>query len=148
MPVSAQIRAAIETLCPRVCHCGEKVACTTDKTGRACRGQTRRSPMLMTGGWELALSKIATGDGRPTFHRGIEVFASQIAKELLESKNRRRGGDTACPRCGRPGVLSQTRQVSESRLRPDRMENRGPQGADRQSSELGNPGPLPRLSNQ
>ena len=41
--------------------------------------------VAMTGGWELALSKIATGEmDAPTFHRGIEVFTSQIAKELLE----------------------------------------------------------------
>ena len=43
--------------------------------------------VAMTGGWELALSKIATGEmDAPTFHRGIEVFASQIAKELAGSK--------------------------------------------------------------
>lgn len=41
----------------------------------------------MTGEWENALNKIATGemDGN-TFHRVIEVYAAQITSELLESK--------------------------------------------------------------
>ena len=60
----------------------------------------------MTGGWELALSKIATGEmDAPTFHRGLEVFASQIAKELLEARIDGAESDTACPRCGRPVVF-------------------------------------------
>ena len=33
----------------------------------------------------------------PTFHRGIEVFASQIAKELLEARIDGAESDTACP---------------------------------------------------
>ena len=41
----------------------------------------------------------------PTFHRGIEVFASQIAKELLEARIDGAESDTACPRCGRPVVF-------------------------------------------
>lgn len=62
--------------------------------------------VAMTGGWELALSKIATGEmDAPTFHRGIEVFASQIAKELLEARIDGAESDTACPRCGRPVVF-------------------------------------------
>ena len=59
--------------------------------------------VAMTGGWELALSKIATGEmDAPTFHRGIEVFTSQIAKELLEARIDGAESDTACPRCGSP----------------------------------------------
>lgn len=62
--------------------------------------------VAMTGGWELALSKIATGEmDAPTFHRGIEVFTSQIAKELLEARIDGAESDTACPRCGRPVVF-------------------------------------------
>ena len=62
--------------------------------------------VAMTGGWELALSKIATGEmDAPTFHRGIEVFASQIAKELLEARIDGAESDTAGPRCGRPVVF-------------------------------------------
>lgn len=41
----------------------------------------------------------------PTFHRGIEVFTSQIAKELLEARIDGAESDTACPRCGRPVVF-------------------------------------------
>lgn len=59
--------------------------------------------VAMTAGWELALAKIATGEmDAYTFHRGIEVYAAQIAKELLAVKIE----DTArpgavCPRCGK-----------------------------------------------
>ena len=66
----------------------------------------RIADVAMTGGWELALSKIATGEmDAPTFHRGIEVFTSQIAKELLEARIDGAESDTACPRCGRPVVF-------------------------------------------
>lgn len=56
----------------------------------------------MTGEWESALNKIATGDmDADTFHRGIEVYATQITSELLESKIE--GGNTRetcpCPKC-------------------------------------------------
>ena len=62
----------------------------------------------MTGGWELALAKIATGEMDAfTFHRGIEVYAAQIAKELLAVKmesSQERGG-AVCPRCGKQVVF-------------------------------------------
>ena len=62
----------------------------------------------MTGGWELALAKIATGEMDAfTFHRGIEVYAAQIAKELLAVKmesSQDRGG-AVCPRCGKQVVF-------------------------------------------
>lgn len=56
----------------------------------------------MTGEWENALNKIATGEmNADTFHRGIEVYAAQITTELLESKIE--GGNTResflCPKC-------------------------------------------------
>ena len=62
----------------------------------------RIADVAMTGGWELALSKIATGEMDAfTFHRGIEVYAAQIAKELLAVKieGEERPG-VVCPRCG------------------------------------------------
>lgn len=41
----------------------------------------------MTGEWERALNKIAAGEmDADTFHKGIEVYASQITSELLESR--------------------------------------------------------------
>ena len=56
----------------------------------------------MTGEWENALNKIATGDmDADTFHRGIEVYAAQITAELLESKiegNNKRE-TCPCPKC-------------------------------------------------
>ena len=56
----------------------------------------------MTGEWERALNKIAAGEmDADTFHKGIEVYASQITSELLES--RIEGGHTReaypCPKC-------------------------------------------------
>lgn len=56
----------------------------------------------MTGQWEHALLKIGTGDmDAATFHRSIEVYASQITTELLaipfERKDDRAGCD--CPQC-------------------------------------------------
>ncbi len=64
--------------------------------------------VAMTGGWELALAKITTGEMDAfTFHRGIEVYAAQIAKELLEVKEEssQRRGETVCPRCGKQVVF-------------------------------------------
>ena len=64
--------------------------------------------VAMTGGWELALAKIATAEMDAfTFHRGIEVYAAQIAKELLAVKmesSQERGG-AVCPRCGKQVVF-------------------------------------------
>lgn len=63
--------------------------------------------VAMTGGWELALAKIATGEMDAfTFHRGIEVYATQIAKELLAVKveGAARPG-AVCPRCGKEAVF-------------------------------------------
>jgi len=56
----------------------------------------------MTGEWESALNKIATGGmDADTFHKGIEVYAAQITAELLESKieggNKRES--CPCPKC-------------------------------------------------
>ena len=64
--------------------------------------------VAMTGGWELALSKIATSEMNAlTFHKGIEVYAAQIAKELLTVKIDGVPGraGTTCPRCGHPVVF-------------------------------------------
>lgn len=64
--------------------------------------------VAMTGGWELALSKIASGemDAFP-FHQGIEVFTAQITSELLTAKIENSGNraGATCPRCGQPVVF-------------------------------------------
>ena len=63
----------------------------------------RIADAAMTGGWELALSKIASGEMDAfAFRKGIEVYASQIVSELLAA--RIEGADdrpgAKCPRCG------------------------------------------------
>lgn len=97
--------AIIETLFSREYVRREKKSLVPTDKGLAVYAVVRDkkiADVAMTGGWELALSKIATGEmDAPTFHRGIEVFATQIAKELLEAgiEGAERGG-AACPRCG------------------------------------------------
>lgn len=56
----------------------------------------------MTGAWESALNKIATGEmDADTFHRSIEIYATQITSELLESKieGGYRRETCPCPKC-------------------------------------------------
>ena len=63
------------------------------------------SDIAMTGGWELALAKIATGEmDAYAFRKGIEVYASQIASELLKVQIDS-GTSVICPRCGSPMAL-------------------------------------------
>ena len=64
--------------------------------------------VTMTGEWERALNKIASGEmDADTFHKGIEVYATQITNELLSSKIE--GGNTRescpCPKCKSGQVL-------------------------------------------
>lgn len=52
----------------------------------------------MTGEWESALNKIAAENmDADTFHRGIEVYATQITTELLESKIEGASQRESCP---------------------------------------------------
>lgn len=52
----------------------------------------------MTGAWESALNKIATGEmDADTFHRSIEVYGAQITTELLENKIERGNNRETCP---------------------------------------------------
>ena len=54
--------------------------------------------VAMTGQWEQALNKIASGEmDASTFHRGIEVYASQITAELLGMTFERQDSRTLCP---------------------------------------------------
>ena len=69
----------------------------------------------MTGEWESALNKIATGNmNADTFHRGIEVYAAQITTELLETKiegvNKRESHP--CPKC-RSGQVTLYQKVAK-----------------------------------
>lgn len=64
--------------------------------------------VAMTGSWELALSKIGTGEmDAGTFHRSIEVYASQITSELLDMPFERKDDrqNCPCPKCGNGSVV-------------------------------------------
>lgn len=64
--------------------------------------------VAMTGSWELALSKIGTGEmDAGTFHRSIEVYASQITSELLDMPFERKDNrqNCPCPKCGNGSVV-------------------------------------------
>lgn len=66
------------------------------------------SDVAMTGQWESALNEIATGEmDADTFHRGIEVYATQITTELLDNKIE--GSDNRescpCPKCKKGQVM-------------------------------------------
>ena len=54
--------------------------------------------VAMTGQWEQALNKIASGEmDAATFHKGIEVYASQITAELLGMTFERQDNRPSCP---------------------------------------------------
>lgn len=54
--------------------------------------------VAMTGQWEQALNKIASGEmNAATFHKGIEVYASQITAELLGMIFEWQDNRTLCP---------------------------------------------------
>jgi len=54
--------------------------------------------VAMTGQWEQALNKIASGDMEAsTFHKAIEVYASQITSELLDMAFERQDNRQSCP---------------------------------------------------
>ncbi|MDH6357027.1 DNA topoisomerase 3 [Parabacteroides sp. PF5-9] len=54
--------------------------------------------VAMTGQWEQALNKIASGEMEAsTFHKAIEVYASQITAELLSTAIERTDNRNTCP---------------------------------------------------
>jgi DNA topoisomerase-3 len=54
--------------------------------------------VAMTGGWEYALNKIGAGEmDAATFHRSIEIYASQITSELLDTAFERQDNRPSCP---------------------------------------------------
>lgn len=54
--------------------------------------------VAMTGQWEQALNKIASGEmDAATFHKGIEVYAAQITTELLGMTFERQDNRPSCP---------------------------------------------------
>lgn len=103
--------AIIETLVARDYIRREKKSLVPTDKGLAVYGivkDKKIADVAMTGGWELALAKIATAEMDAfTFHRGIEVYAAQIAKELLGIKveNTPERGGAVCPHCGKQVVF-------------------------------------------
>lgn len=54
--------------------------------------------VAMTGQWEQALNKIASGEmNASTFHKGIEIYASQTTAELLGMTFERQDNRPSCP---------------------------------------------------
>ena len=98
--------AVIETLFSREYIRRDKKSLVPTEKGLAVYGivkDMRIADAAMTGGWELALAKIATGEMTAfTFRKGIEVYASQITSELLKAQVGSVAGRTSapCPRCG------------------------------------------------
>ena len=103
--------AIIETLFAREYIRREKKSLVPTDKGLSVYGVVKDkkiADVAMTGGWELALSKIAAGEMDAfTFHRGIEVYASQITTELLSAKIEGAGSraGATCPRCSQPIVF-------------------------------------------
>ena len=98
--------AVIETLFSREYIRRDKKSLVPTEKGLAVYGivkDMRIADAAMTGGWELALAKIATGEMNAfTFRKGIEVYASQITSELLKVQVGSVAGrpGAPCPRCG------------------------------------------------
>jgi DNA topoisomerase-3 len=62
----------------------------------------------MTGSWENALNKIATGEMNAVdFHKGIEVYAGQITSELLDMhlEHKEEKVKYICPKCKKESVV-------------------------------------------
>jgi DNA topoisomerase-3 len=103
--------AIIETLFAREYIVREKKALVPTNKGLVVYlavKDKKIADVAMTGNWEHALAKIGSGEmDAATFHRSIEVYASQITTELLdipfERKDDRPG--CGCPKCKNGQVL-------------------------------------------
>ena len=93
--------AIIETLFSREYIVREKKALVPTNKGLTVYLAVREkkiADVAMTGQWEHALAKIGTGDmDAATFHRSIEVYASQITAELLDMPFERQDNRQSCP---------------------------------------------------
>lgn len=97
--------AIIETLISREYIRREKRSLVPTEKGLSVYNivaDKRIADVALTGGWELALAKIATGEMNAfTFRHGIEVFAAQITSELLKVQIPA-SAPASCPKCGAP----------------------------------------------
>lgn len=93
--------AIIETLFSREYIIREKKNLVPTNKGLAVYlavKEKKIADVAMTGQWEQALNKIASGDmDAATFHKGIEVYASQITSELLDMTFEQRDNRQSCP---------------------------------------------------
>ncbi len=93
--------AIIETLFSREYIVREKKALVPTNKGLTVYLAVREkkiADVAMTGAWEHALSKIGTGEmDAATFHRSIEIYASQITSELLDMPFERTDNRQSCP---------------------------------------------------
>ncbi len=103
--------AIIETLFAREYIRREKKSLIPTDKGLAVYEAVKEkkiADVAMTGSWELALSNIAAGEMDAfTFRQCIEVYASQITKELLAAAIARTDdcATAQCPRCGQRVVF-------------------------------------------
>ncbi|KAA6312724.1 DNA topoisomerase 3, partial [termite gut metagenome] len=103
--------AIIETLFAREYIVREKKALVPTNKGLVVYlavKDKKIADVSMTGQWEFALNKIGMGEmDAATFHRLIEVYASQVATELLsipfERTDNRSG--CSCPKCKNSQVV-------------------------------------------
>ena len=97
--------AIIETLFNREYMVRQKKSLIPTEKGLAIYGivkDMKIADVQMTGQWEAELAKIENGDMRDCdFKQGIEVYTSQVVKELLSSKVLYPGmsNQLSCPRC-------------------------------------------------
>lgn len=103
--------AIIETLFAREYITREKKALVPTNKGLVVYlavKDKKIADVAMTGQWEHALAKIGTGEmDASTFHRSIEVYASQITSELLDIPFEHTGDRPCCgcPKCNNGQVV-------------------------------------------
>lgn len=102
--------AIIETLFSRGYIIREKKSLVPTEKGLAVYHivkDKKIADIQMTGMWENALAKIERGEiDSATFHKGIEVYTTQITKELLNTQVSVASADTCtCPKCKKGRIL-------------------------------------------
>lgn len=102
--------AIIETLFARGYVVREKKSLVPTEKGYAVYHIVKNKKIAdiqMTGMWENALAKIERGEmDAATFHKGIEVYATQITAELLNTQVAVASDDSCiCPKCKKGRIL-------------------------------------------
>lgn len=102
--------AIIETLFARGYIVREKKSLVPTEKGFAVYHivkDKKIADIQMTGMWENALAKIERGEmDADTFHKGIEVYVTQVTAELLNAQASVDSADScACPKCKKGRIL-------------------------------------------